>query len=303
MNFIDKLEQLCVEDMYSKKQSTELIMKDIESGMEDSIFVALSHLFNYFNGKYYDSKNIRIKQFISDNPCKYLDIVNMILVVVLPIKKTITIQNCVSKLYTQFEGGNQWDTVKTVAEIVTVVGSKSGLYNIIKPADSTSGSIELEPCYSLEEVTIKTLDRFKYLPPHVHKPDNIYKNYQSAYVSQDNSMILGSGNHHEKYLALDAINIANGIRLSLDPWVLTQEEESKKPLDTPDKVDNFNNHVKIAKETYEEIVDKYDNSFYLSWRFCKRGRIYCSGHHVTIQGNEYKKALINLHKKELIRLT
>ena len=298
---LDRLEQVCIEDTYDRTQTKSVILKDIEKGLDEPIAKAVLGLYEYFDKTYsYESKNTRIDEYLSNNIYEPEKIINEILIAVLPTKSNISIQSVVGKLATTLGYENQWDGIKTAAEIITVV-SKSGLYDMIPARESISGSIEIKSNFRLEDITLQTLSQMQYLPPLICKPVMIIRNYQSAYLCKEESIILGSGNHHNKPLGLDAINIANSVALSLDPWVLSQEEESKKPLDTQEKVDNFTRLKNSSRRVYNELLD-LGNKFYLSWKFDKRGRMYSSGYHVNIQSTEYKKALINLATPQVIRL-
>ena len=42
------------------------------------------------------------------------------------------------------------------------------------------------------------------------------------------------------------------------------------------------------------------NKFYLNHKVDKRGRIYCSGYHITTQGTAFKKASIELAHEEIV---
>ena len=63
---------------------------------------------------------------------------------------------------------------------------------------------------------------------------------------------------------------------------------------------NFLRLIISSRKVYQELLS-YGNSFYLNWRFDKRGRMYSQGHEVNIQSTSYKKALINLTKREIIK--
>ena len=298
---LERLEQICVEDLYSKTQTREFVLQDMESGLDEPIKVATDALWEYFDKDYsYESKNIRLNWFIENHSIDMKKLVDEILVIILPIKGYISIQTVVGKLAGYLDYPDPWDSIKTAAEIIAVV-AKSDLYSLIPARNSESGSIQVISNYTLEDKTISLLDKMMYLPPLLCKPPKITKNYQSAYLTKDESLILGKGNHHEDPLALDAINIANSIPLSLDLEILKIEETSKKPLDTEDKKLSFEKMRDQSKTVYKDIVNS-GNKFYLSWRPDKRGRIYSSGYHINIQSSEYKKALINLADKEVIEI-
>ena len=96
------------------------------------------------------------------------------------------------------------------------------------------------------------------------------------------------------------------MKLSLDTHVLQQQEQlapAKKYIKDPARRQrNFEAMREASKIVYKDILE-HGNEFYFCWKFDTRGRMYNQGYHVTIQGNEYKKALIDLAEKHIIRLT
>lgn len=302
MSYLARLEQVCVEDLYSKEQTRSLVLKDLEEDLGEPVDKAVELLFNYFDKKYsYDSKNIRLQEYVENSDFDLEKLVNEILIIILPKPKGMSIQMVVGQLAPLLNYENHWDGIKTAAEIITVV-CESDLYDIIPARHAESGSIEVISNYRLSKEITDKLNNMQYLPPLVCKPDTITSNYQSAYLTKNESLILGKGNHHDDSLGIDAVNIANSVELSLDEWVMSQKETSKKPLDTLEKQANFIRMRKSSNIVYKELKAS-GNRFYLSWRFCKRGRMYSSGYHVNIQASEYKKALINLANKQVIQLT
>ena len=92
----------------------------------------------------------------------------------------------------------------------------------------------------------------------------------------------------------------NKVALSLDTEFLsTVEEEPTFELDTQDKIDMWKTFKAQSYEFYKLMV-RCGNEFYLTHKVDKRGRIYSSGYHITTQGTAFKKASIELSKKELV---
>lgn len=318
-NYIDILEQVCIEDLYSKHQERELVLLDMEEGLYKPIDKALTALYTYFDTLYsYDSKNERINEYVHNKFFDMHKVVLEVLVIILPNKHAVKIQSVVGKLATFLNYDNHWDGIKTAAEIVTVIGAlDNSLYDIIPARHSSTVGIEIIANYQLKEDTLQQLSNFKYLPPMIVAPSKISRNNQSAYLTKNESIVLGANNHHAEYLALGAINIANSIELSLDTWLLDSREEKPSKssevqqikkngeLETKNEMRNrHDSHVRMVKSSNKVYVDLVEsgNKFYLTWKYDKRGRMYCSGYHVSIQAAEYKKAIINLANKQVIRL-
>ena len=57
----------------------------------------------------------------------------------------------------------------------------------------------------------------------------------------------------------------------------------------------------MNKKQFLKVIDQYlGENFYFVWRYDSRGRSYSSGYDLNLQSNEYGKALLSMHKKELI---
>lgn len=296
---ICRLEQIVAEDVFSKHTNKSLILKEMEQGLEEPIERAVSDLVDYFNGTYYASKNARLDAYETVCGLPLETLVEEVCAIILPVSGVVSIQTVVGQLADILDYPDVFDSVKTAAEIVTVI-CYSDIYDLIPASNSETGSIMVRANYSLDDDTMTKLINKKYLPPLVCRPDVLVSNYSSSYLTKDTSVVLGKGNHHDKKLGLDALNIASDVALSLDEWVLTQSEESKKPLDTPQKAESHMRLQNASKCVYKDLMDS-GNEFFFDWRFDKRGRMYSSGYHVNIQSTEYKKALINLSNKQVIR--
>ena len=293
---INRLNQITIEDNYSKHNVRKYLIDKEIPHISSKIMEAVKLLGAWSLLNYYPSKNERIKELKKHN--KPFDLVIEIALIVLQESEYLTIQSVVGQLAPVLNMEDELQSIKTAAEIITVVCG-SDLYDIIPAKCSVTGSILIESNYQLKDSTLEYIKSKRYLPPLVCKPNEITHNRSSGYLTKDESVILGKGNHHNKPLALDTLNIANNVALSLDEFILDYEEVSSKPLETAEKRSNFNKLVKRSNGIYQLLLDN-DNKFYFSWRFDKRGRMYSKGYEVNIQSTDYKKALINLHKKELI---
>lgn len=286
---LKRLAQIVTEDTFSKKNIREKIINDMVN-MNAEIEQGVELVNIYKNRSYYKAKNKRILNIKEESDV----IVIEIFIKILQLEGEVTIQNVVGSL--AWLGGSDYlfDNIKTVSELLTVV-CETDVYDITK----RNGRLVVVSNFRPETDVRQYIADTKYLPPLVCKPMDKNNNMDSAYLSFKQSNILGKDNHHEGKQGLDALNIAQSVALSLDLEVLKEEEVSKKPLDTKEKKDNFNRMVSSSKKIYEYLINE-GNKFWFDWRFDKRGRICSSGYYVNIQGNEYRKAMINLHKKEII---
>ncbi len=187
------------------------------------------------------------------------------------------------------------------------LGSRLGYKNIIDAAKIGSSIIseaakydllldlELDPdgtyVYPKLELSAEAMDKIKrmnYLPPNLcpmrwDEPvnDGINSNY-GGWNFEKKSCILGSGNHHEEYQATDVLNRLQSIKWKLDTDVFVNESHE---------------HM---THNEKEIVGHYiGESFFFTWRFDKRGRMYSSGYNINPQSDEYGKAMLSPANSEI----
>jgi hypothetical protein len=294
-----KLRQMCIEDVYSKKNIHSKIYDDLNGSEILPMKKMIKALKKYIKKSYYDSKNNRLNhlKFVLED-VTYEGMIIEVMASIVSIE-TQTIQSVVGRIAPLLKYDDIFDGIKTAAEIVVIL-AQFGLYDVIRGMDSETGTMLVKSNLVLEDETLTFIANTKYLPPMICPPKRITHNMSNGYFTCNKSVILKSGNHHNKYQNLKALNIANQVSMSLDLFVLGNfKEEAKHELDTPEKVKAHNELVGSSTIVYEEIL-KQGNVFWFSNRYDKRGRMYCSGYHVSIQSTEYKKALINLSKKEII---
>jgi hypothetical protein len=299
---LKRLEQITIEDKYSRKNIKDIVLKQLEESipeLREQIISANRSLMEYLRTTYsYASKNNRICEI--NNLILVSELVPKILVETVQFKGVQTIQTVVGKLEHLMPHDDQIHRLTSMAEILTVM-SEGDMWDIIPAKYSETGSIMFENKLELDEATLQRLADTKYLPPMICEPHVIENNSDSAYLTIGNdSIILGKGNHHNGPLALDVINIMNQQELCLDTDMLCYEEQSKKPLDTHEKKENFKRISQSSEKVYSDLLQA-GNQFHVTHKYDKRGRIYTQGYHVHIQSTSYKKALINLTTKELIK--
>lgn len=293
---IQVVHQHCIEDELSAHNVRQMVKADIGEDLPMVVSRCTEALRHYIQGSYYESKQRRIKLLLLSG-IQPEDIVLEVLMVVLLIDGVRPIQNACAAIGKSLGFDDVFDGVKTAAELIAVL-KDVGLFTLYKPgAHSTYMSIK--PLYKLGDETLAILSKYKYLPPMICEPKPWTSNHYGGYLSSRKSVLLGKENHHEDTQALDALNIVQKVSFSLDLEVLKEQEQSSKQLDTPDKIANFTQQVKESQTVYQDLQDQ-GNKFWFVWRFDKRGRMYSSGYHVNLQSYEYKRALLNFTKKEVI---
>lgn len=267
------------------KNSTD-IQKRIDHGT--------SLVYDYMGKTYYASKMARIKQLVNTD---IRELVTSIFVGVAYCLREELFTSVTAQMAGRLHFSDRTEAITTVAEIMAVLCATDA-YDIVK-ADKMA-SLCIVSRIQLSKELINYIEDSAYLPPMVCAPLELTSNYCSGYLSHKDSLILGSGNHHDGQLCLDVLNTINSVNLKLDTEFLsTVEEEPTYELDTPTKLAQW---AKFKKDSYRfySLMVTQGNSFYFTNRVDKRGRIYASGFHISPQGSAFKKASLELVKEELV---
>lgn len=294
------LAQYLMESTYSKSNIRRIVHDEIVEFLEEqglSLLKLCSAVDNYRTTKYsYESKNKRVVRL--GKVSNYDLVIDVITAAISTDGSPQILQSVVAKLAHDYDDlfDNHMDSVKTLSEVLAVC-SMCGLY-IIKQIEMGETYMVI-PKVTLDTKAVDKINRFKYLPPMVSKPKELTSNEDNTHLSVVGHVILGKSNQHNLYQAIDSINIANSVKLSLCTEILQFEEVANKELDTADKKQQFSIMTKESTKVYNEILE-LGNEFHLTWKFDKRGRKYSQGYHINIQSTGYKKACINLAKKEII---
>lgn len=297
-NEIMKMQQVVIEDKYSKHNIREKVYKDIEYSLDYGLKKIYENLYEkieeYMNKTYYDQKEARLDHIRYEMDIK--DVVMELFIGVMGVDKWTPIQGIAAKIGNNLGYSNIWEGVKTGAELLAL-GKHAGLVLIRK---DVTGSLIVLSAYGLEESTNKFILETKYLPPMIVPPVRLHCNNDSGYLTIKDSVILGKDNHHYDRQALDVINKLNKVRYSLDEDILAINEEPSDNCNTAEKVNNFRAMALESKKVYADLID-LGNTFYFTHKFDKRGRIYSQGYHCNLQSTEYKKAILNFKRKEIIK--
>lgn len=189
------------------------------------------------------------------------------------------------------------EAIQTVAEVISVL-CLTDAFDIIK--EDKMASLMIVNRMHIPDETKVFIENSKYLPPMVCEPLELESNYDSGYLTHKDSLILGTGNHHNGNICLDVLNKMNRVRLKLDvDFLRTVEEEPTFELDTAEKRDMWLKFKGESTRMYALLATLCDE-FYLTHKVDKRGRIYAQGYHINTQGSSYKKACIELAKEEVV---
>jgi DNA-directed RNA polymerase len=150
------------------------------------------------------------------------------------------------------------------------------------------------------------LDQFQYPLPMIEHPEPVTNNRETGYQTIPGSLLL-KDNHHDQDICLDHINRMNSIPLSVNPDVVAFVQNQWSRLDKPkdgELYQDFKKRQKAFKKYDAASRDVLDglmaagNRFWLTHKYDKRGRTYCQGYHVSTQGSDWNKAVIEFAEGE-----
>jgi hypothetical protein len=161
--------------------------------------------------------------------------------------------------------------------------------------------------YDVSSDVHEMLDKYQFPLPMLVHPKRLTRNFDTGYLTILNPVILnGSDYFDDKDVCLDHLNRMNHVALEVNMEVVrSQEGKFISPTREDDEdFKDFQKRQKQAVKFYETTVDVMNTlnalggEFYLTHRFDRRGRCYASGYHINTQGDDYRKAMLVLHRKE-----
>lgn len=284
------------ETRYSRKHIDSKIRAAIEGNfdMQTKIKQGVQLIKDYMSKQYYESKMKRIAQL------ENLDLEALVMDIFVGIsysQKPELFTSVSAQVASRLQFSDRTEAITTVAELLAVL-CLTDAFDITK-ADK-SASLMVESRIPLPYGVLHFILNSQYLPPMVCEPLELTHNYSSGYLTHNDSLILGTGNHHDGDICLDVLNIMNKVALKLDTQFLsTVEEEPTFELKDQDQTDQWNAFKQQSYDFYSLMVQQ-GNNFYLTHKVDKRGRIYAMGYQITTQGTAFKKAMIELANEELV---
>lgn len=296
MNILPIDMQRLNEERYYKGNVDKLIRAELDiPEIEDLVLQGVELLKAWLNQDYYDSKQARLQVIKEMN---LTELTREVFICSVYSQQPELFTSVSAKLAAQMNFSDRVDSIKTMAEILTVL-AETNMYDIYK--QDKYDSLMFKSNVRLDEETARYAANVGYLPPMVVKPRKLTRNYQSAYESFNDSLILGKGNFHDGDICLDVLNSKNAVPLCLNQEFLELEETPKREPETIDAERNFEEFKKQSRAICKLMIGQ-GNEFYLSHKVDKRGRIYTQGYHISTQGSSYKKASIDLAEKELVEV-
>jgi hypothetical protein len=167
--------------------------------------------------------------------------------------------------------------IKCAAEAIAVI-SKSGLIDIEQVDDYYIVSTQ----YALDD---------PFPVPDKHVP------VFAGVKRERKTMILGNKfKQHDGNLCPKHIATMDSIKLSLEKRIIETYIE-----DSPEEDAVTGSGWKESRAMYDRVFAN-GNVFTLQHNYDTRGRCYCEGYYINYQGSSYKKAIVQLHEKEIINV-
>jgi hypothetical protein len=293
----DIVAQEWIEERYNRKHIDAKIRAEIQGNamsmakLEQGVELVQEYMSQTYS---YQSKNKRIAQLKGmEIPAIVMDMFTGIAYYQRPELLTSVSAQIAARL----NFSDRTEAITTVAELLAVL-AQTDAFDVIK--EHKMASLMLVSRIELSKELVEFVEGSEYLPPMVCEPLELTHNYSSGYLTHNDSLILGSGNHHDGDLCLDVLNTMNKVALKLDTEFLSKvEEEPTFELDTQDKIDRWMDFKKRSYHFYVLMV-KHGNRFHLTHKVDKRGRIYACGYHINTQGTPFKKAMLELANEEIV---
>jgi len=233
--------------------------------------------------EYYESKNARIAEWDPDIFDAY-EIACQLFIGTLLHPQGMTYQAMIGYLSGLVRCADPLDRAKCAAEVIAIAFQQD-LVTLTRLSDQTL-------LVSTEFVLPVEIPEFARHLPCFNRPTAI-----------DFVPILGCRfKQHEKDICLDHIERMNSIALSLDERIIdAMEEYQKSEPETTEQEEQWQEFKRRSAETYQTVLEN-GNRFYLRHNYDTRGRCYCEGYYINYQGSQYKKAIVQLADKEVVKI-
>ena len=319
---MDTHRQIMLQEMNEERFSRKHIDAKIRAailenpGMRQKLQLGELLVNEWMAGTYYESKMKRIAQL------KGMDIEALVMDIFVGVAYCLRPELFTSvsaQMAARLKFSDRTEAITTVAELLAVLCGTDA-FDINK--EGRMASLMLVSCIPLPETLVTFIEESQVLPPMVCTPLELTHNYSSGYLTHNDSLILGSGNHHDGDLCLDVLNTLGKVPLKLDLEFLSTVEEDPSEI-TEDKIIEeaakrgkhlsfaaATERVRVALENWANfkeqsymmysLIAQQGNRVYLNHKVDKRGRIYASGYHITTMGAPFKKAMLEFAKEEIV---
>lgn len=290
-----------MEALYSQRNNHAMLHAEIKAQIDTTFEPVALMLFikidDFMAGQYYDSKNDRLALLKKTDVEKYII---AIIAAAVHTKNTQTIQQMVGYVANHLPHEDPFARAVTAGELIALGSKEGGLYEVVRHGSGTPATIQVNHWDFLEEHLLHTFDWINnthFNLPLIEPPLEVTNNHSCGYHTIKEPCILGQYTMHDDHINLDTINQLNSIEWILDPHVLAEPEQPGKPISDPLVHQQFLDMAAMSRHVYGVLGCR---PFWLAWQADSRGRYYSHGYHVNLQAQEYKKAMLNFNKKELL---
>ena len=293
---LDVVAQENIEGQFNRKHIDTKIREAIQANpiMVEKLNQGVELVKAYLTGTYYASKMKRLAQL------QTLDVEALVMDIFVGVAYLLRPElfTSVSAQMSDRLGFNdRVEAITTVGELMAVL-CQTDAYDILK--EKRQSSLMVVSCIPLGSELTEFIEHSQYLPPMLCEPLKLTHNHSSGYLTHNDSLILGSGNHHDGDICLDVLNTVNKVQFKLATDFLSKvEEEPTFELDTQEKIDHWT-HFKKQSYYFYKLMATQGNRFYFCNKVDKRGRMYPQAYHLNPQGTAFKKSCLELAHEELV---
>ena len=287
--------QLANEHAYSRKHIDGYILQELEQPVvQQAIAHGVQLVQDWMSQSYYASKQARLAQLVD---LDLTELVTKIFQGIAYVQREDLFTSVSAQLASRLQFSDKPEAIATMAELLAVL-CETDMFDIIKA--SRQASLTIISRIPIREEVLRYIENSTFQLPMVCPPEYVDHNRKSGYLTYNESLVLGSGNHHEGDLCLDVINLQNQIALTLDVEFLKQHElQPSFDILTPAQRQQWEDFKYTSQHIWLHLFNQ-GNRFYLTNKVDKRGRLYSIGYHVNTQGNQFQKAMIELADGEVV---
>ena len=289
--------QTNLENKYSTKHLKDLILQDLQTDPVNIDYCekAVTDLKTWLAEEHSTEKAARTDQIREFN---LEELVNEVFSVTATCLSWTLLVSITGKVAHKLGFDDHAAAITTAAEIITII-CYSGGFELRKPHKFAQWEVNNK--LILSKITREQADRTMFLPPMVNKPDDIQSAWESPYLTINESVFAGNQqNAHGGETGLDVVNSMNQTPLAINErFIAACEELPPECSDEPDH--KWSEFKRESEDLYKELIFE-GNRFYFSHKLDQRFRIYADGYHVSTQGRPYKKAMLELADKSIIKL-
>lgn len=297
---MDSMKQIILQEMneehFNRKHIDVKIRAAIEANptMVERVEMGVQLVNEMLGSEHYITKQARLKQL------QGLDITALVMDLFVGIAycQTPELFTSVSaQLASRLKFSEKAEAISTVADLLAVL-CQTDAFDITKA--NKNASLMVVSKIPLADNLITFIEGSQILPPMVCTPLKLTHNYSSGYLTHNDSLLLGSGNHHDGDLCLDVLNTMNQVALKLDTDFLSKvEHEPTYELHTQQQKDDWLQYRKVGYRFFS-LMTQQGNRFHFTHKVDKRGRIYSMGYHINPQGTAFQKAMLELADEEIV---